>query len=262
MHPHKKYGQHFLESAWAEKLVDAIEPRPGDSFLEIGPGTGALTLRLAPRVAHLTAVDVDARMIDALRPRVPSNVTLLQGDVLELDLASRYADTRFRVAGNLPYNISSPILFALVNVYRGSGRLIDATLMVQREVADRIRAAPGTRDYGVLAILIGLHADARVVLQLPPGAFRPVPRVHSSVIALRFRPPEVPLHDEATFEAMVRAIFTQRRKMVGNALKPFAEMRGRGAIEALAQAQLDPSRRPETLQLEELARLADAFSAA
>jgi len=260
--PRKKYGQHFLEPAWADKLVEAIGPDPSDSFLEIGPGPGALTLRLAPRVARLTAVDVDRHMIDALRPRVAPNVTLLQDDVLELDVASLYPGTSFRVAGNLPYNIASPILFALVNAYRESGRLIDATLMVQREVADRIRAAPGGGDYGVLAILIGLHADVRVLLQLPPGAFRPVPRVHSTVIGLRFRPREIALRDEAVFEAMVRTIFTQRRKMVGNALKPFAEQRGRAAAEALAQARLDPSRRPETLQLEELARLADAFSPA
>ena len=256
----KKLGQHFLEPVWAEKVVAAIDPHPADRFLEIGPGTGALTLRLAPRVAHLTAIEVDADMIDALRPKIPGNVTLVHADFLDIETGSLAIPPPFRVAGNLPYNVSSPILFALLRAHRARAGITDATLMVQREVAERIAAEPGTRDYGVLSILVQLHADVRRVLSLPPGAFRPPPKVHSAVLSLRFRPAAVPLTDEPTFESMVRTIFTQRRKTLLNALRPFATVRNRDAGRTLADAGIDPSRRPETLHLAELARIADRFA--
>ena len=266
----KKYGQHFLEPQWADKLVAAIAPQPGDRFLEIGPGPGALTLRLAPRVAHLTAVEVDAGMVELLGPKLPANVTLVHGDFLDFDPASLDPGP-LRVAGNLPYNVSSPILFKLIEMH-GVSRipgppdprtpgLLDATVMVQREVAERIEAKPGGGDYGPLAILLQLHADVRRLLTLPPGAFRPAPRVRSAVVALRFRAPAVAVRDEAAFTAMVRSMFTQRRKTLSNALRPYAEARGAAAGPALAEAGIDPRRRPETLQLEELARLADFFAA-
>lgn len=255
----KRYGQHFLEPAWADKLVAAIDPQPGDSFLEIGPGPGALTLRLAPRVARLTAIEVDPEMVALLRPRVPANVRLVEADFLEVDLEPLLAGG-VRVAGNLPYNVSSPILFRLLDAHRTTGGLTDATLMLQREVAERIEAGPGTKTYGVLSIFVQLHADVRRVLALPPGAFRPVPKVHSSVLRLTFRPPAVPLTDERLFEAMVRSMFTQRRKTLSNALRPFAASRGAEAPAALVAAGIDPARRPETLQLDELARLAEIFA--
>jgi 16S rRNA (adenine1518-N6/adenine1519-N6)-dimethyltransferase len=257
----KKFGQHFLEAAWADKVVAAIDPKPGDRFLEIGPGPGALTLRLAPRVAHLTAVEIDAAMIEALRARVPANVTLLHRDFLDFD-ASALEPGTLRVAGNLPYNVSSPILFRLLDLHRTRGGITDATVMVQREVADRITATPGGGDYGPLAILLQLHADARRVLALPPGAFRPAPTVRSAVVRLAFRPPAVTVADARGFEAMVRSMFTQRRKTLSNALKAHAATAGVEAAAALTAARIDPRRRPETLQLEELARLADVFAAA
>jgi 16S rRNA (adenine1518-N6/adenine1519-N6)-dimethyltransferase len=258
----KRYGQHFLEPAWADKVVAAIAPRGDDRFLEIGPGPGALTLRLAPRAARVTAIDVDAAMIAALAPRVPANVTLVQQDFLDADLTAFDGDGPWRVAGNLPYNVSSPILFRLLREQHGGRRFSDATLMLQREVADRIVAGPGGRDYGVLSILVQLHADVRRLLTLPPGAFRPAPKVHSAVVTLTFRPPAVEVADELTLERMVRAMFTQRRKMLGNALAPFAASRGLTAAAALAAAGLAPGRRPETLQLAELARLAAVFPSA
>jgi 16S rRNA (adenine1518-N6/adenine1519-N6)-dimethyltransferase len=259
MRPKKRYGQHFLQGAWADKVVDAIAPDADDRFVEIGPGPGALTLRLAPRVAHLTAVELDPEMVAALQPHLPANVTLIQQDFLEADFTSIAGDINVRVAGNLPYNISSPILFRLLAAHRSGGRVADATLMLQREVADRIVARPGTKDYGVLSIFVQLHADVRRVLALPPGAFRPAPKVHSAVLQLTFRPPAVPIDDERQFEAMVRSMFTQRRKTLSNALKPYADGRGRLAAEALATAGIDPARRPETLQLQELSRLAAVF---
>jgi 16S rRNA (adenine1518-N6/adenine1519-N6)-dimethyltransferase len=262
MRPKKRYGQHFLQGAWADKLVDVIGPRSEDFFLEIGPGAGALTLRLAPRVAHLTAIEVDRDMVALLAPQVPSNVTLIEGDILEADLAELMGGCKFRVAGNLPYNVSSPILFRLLGAHRQHRCLADATLMLQREVAERIEAGPGTKDYGVLSILVQLHADVRRVLSLPPGAFRPTPRVHSAVTRFSFRPPAVHLQDELVFEAMVRSMFTQRRKTLSNALAPFGRLRGQSPAEALRAAGIDGRRRAETLQLTELARLADYFASA
>jgi 16S rRNA (adenine1518-N6/adenine1519-N6)-dimethyltransferase len=260
MRAKKRYGQHFLQDVWADKLVAAIDPHPGDRFLEIGPGPGALTLRLAPRVAHLTAVELDREMVERLAPGLPGNVTLVEADFLEYDVAAAIGGGRIRVAGNLPYNVSSPILFRLIDTHRASGGIVDATVMVQREVAERIAAKPGTKDYGVLSILIQLHADVVPLLALPPGAFRPPPKVRSSVIALRFRPPAIDLADEAEFVAMVRSMFTQRRKTLLNALRPYAESRGAGSGDALGSAGIEPARRPETLQLSELSRLADFFA--
>ena len=259
----KRYGQHFLRPEWADKLVTAIDPKPEDRFLEIGPGPGALTLRVAPHVAHLTAVEVDPEMVALLRPQLPANVTLIEDDFLETSTAQLLPPSgRLRVAGNLPYNVSSPILFRLLEAHRTTGRLVDATLMLQREVAARIEARPGTRVFGVLSIFVQLHADVRRLLALPPGAFRPTPKVHSSVLRLSFRPPAVSLSDEPLFEAMVRSMFTQRRKTLSNALRPFAAIRGSDSGVALREAGIDSSRRPETLQLDELARLAEFFATA
>jgi 16S rRNA (adenine1518-N6/adenine1519-N6)-dimethyltransferase len=254
----KRFGQHFLEPAWADRLVEAIDPRPDDRFLEIGPGPGAVTLRLASRVAHLTAVELDREMAEALAPRLPANVSLIEQDFLEFDLAS-IAERDLRVAGNLPYNVSSPILFKLLGARRQGARIVDATLMVQREVADRIEGQPGTKNYGTLAIFVRLRASVRRLLTLPPGAFRPAPKVHSAVLRLQFRELAVSLRDEATFERLVRSIFTQRRKTLVNALKPLAEEHGVDARRLVALAGVDGTRRPETLQLTELARLADVF---
>lgn len=262
VHAKKRLGQHFLESAWADKLVEAIAPAADDRFVEIGPGQGALTLRLAPRVAHLTAVELDGEMVNALSPKIPANVTVLHADFLDVDLASIAGDQPLRVAGNLPYNVSSPILFKLLEAHRQRGGIRDATLMLQREVADRLTASAGTAEYGVLSILIQMHADVRRVLALPPGAFRPAPKVRSAVVTVRFRAPAVAVADERGLEAMVRMMFMQRRKTLLNALSAYAAFRQVQPRAALDAAGIDPRRRPETLQLTELARLADYFTSA
>jgi 16S rRNA (adenine1518-N6/adenine1519-N6)-dimethyltransferase len=260
----KRFGQHYLQPAWADRLVEVIAPRPAERFLEIGPGPGALTLRLAPRVEHLTAVEIDRGLAAALAPRLPANVDLVVADILDFDLAALLRRAPLRVAGNLPYNIASPILFRLIDAYKSDedAGFSDATVMVQREVADRLAAAAGSREYGVLAISVQLYADVERLLTLPPGAFRPAPKVHSAVVRLTFRPPRVAIRDEELFDCMVRSMFTRRRKTLANALAPFAETVGADAREALAASAIDPMRRPETLHLEEVARLADAFAAA
>jgi 16S rRNA (adenine1518-N6/adenine1519-N6)-dimethyltransferase len=263
----KRFGQHFLEPVWSDKVLEAIDPHPQDVFLEIGPGAGALTLRLAPRVAHLTAVEIDRDLVAALAPRLPGNAVLVQGDILETDLPSltgsdpRMTSAPVRVAGNLPYNVSSPIVFRILEL-QSRRSVTDATLMLQREVADRILARPGSAEYGVLSVLVQWRASVARLLTLPPGAFRPSPKVTSALIRLTFRPPEIEVRDPAAFERLVRSIFTQRRKTLTNALAPFARLTPLSAREALTRARIDPGRRPQTLQLVEIAGLADIFTSA
>jgi len=274
--PRKRFGQHFLAPAWADKVLETIAPRAGDRFLEIGPGPGALTLGLAPRVAHLTAIEVDRDLARDLAPRLPPNAEVVTADFLEFDFAPMLASGPLRVAGNLPYNISSPILFKLLDMAGRAGSevpahdaetnsarppLIDATDMLQREVADRLAARPGTKDYGVLTIFMTVQADVERVLTLPPGAFRPAPKVHSAVVRLTFKPHIVPGELHEVFGRMVRSMFTQRRKTLGNALRPFADSTGRSAPAALEAAGIDARRRPETLSLSDLIGLASALKA-
>jgi 16S rRNA (adenine1518-N6/adenine1519-N6)-dimethyltransferase len=259
MRASRKYGQHYLEAPWADKLVATIALSATDRFLEIGPGPGALTLRLAPRVAHVAAVEVDPHLIAALQYHVPRNVELIQQDFLEFDLDSLLAGGDLRVIGNLPYNVTSPILFKLLKTQRDRGGLRDAILMVQREVADRIEASPGTKEYGTLSIFVQYRATVQRLLTLPPGAFRPSPKVHSAVLRLEFHDPLTPTQDEAVLERLVRSIFTQRRKTLHNALARFAAEHHLDPRQALADAAIDGIRRPETLQLAELVRLADVF---
>jgi len=253
--PRKRFAQHFLAPAWADKVIAAIAPAPGDRFIEIGPGPGILTTRLAARAAHVTAIEVDRDLAAALAPRVPRNVDILTHDVLDVDLSPWLASGPVRVAGNLPYNISSPILFTLLAASRSSPNLRDATVMLQREVADRLAARVGTKEYGVLTILVGLQATVERRLVLPPGAFRPAPKVHSAVVRLTFKPSILPPDLEPLFDGMVKTMFMQRRKTLLNALRPFAEARGQTAAAMLAAAAIDPQRRPETLGTEELLRL-------
>lgn len=263
MRARKRFGQHFLEPAWVHRLTETIAPRPEDSFLEIGPGRGALTRALAPRARFVLAVEIDRDLAPALAAGVPPNVTVVEADFLQADVATLVqAGAPLRVAGNLPYNISTPILFRLLELAQEGRRFTDATLMLQREVAERLAASPGTRAWGVLSACQQLWADIAIVLSLPPGAFRPAPKVHSSVVHLKYRAARPPVIDPSIFVALVRAIFTQRRKMLGNALAPFAVSRGRDAAESIAAARLDPRHRPEALGLEELARLADVFASA
>ena len=240
--------------------MDALGAERSDTFLEIGPGRGALTKPLAARVGRVIAIEIDRDLAKALEADVPSNVTIVEQDVLDVDFeeALRGEALPIRVVGNLPYNISSPILFKLLRAHDAGRRFRDATLMLQREVADRLLATPGSRQYGALGIQVALHADVERVLSLPPGAFRPPPKVLSAVVRLRFRAPAVDVGDAAVFERLVRGLFLQRRKMLTNALKPVADARGRAATEVLRAAGIDGRRRPETLTLSEISLLARA----
>jgi 16S rRNA (adenine1518-N6/adenine1519-N6)-dimethyltransferase len=258
--PRKRFGQHFLEPAWVTKVIDAINPNSRDTFLEVGPGRGALTRPLAERARHIVAVEIDRDLAAALGGENIPNLRVIQSDFLELGLETALKDEPqpLRVAGNLPYNVSSPILFTLLKAADAGRFFSDATLMLQKEVADRLAAKPGGKDYGALAIQVALTADVDHVLTLPPGAFRPAPKVTSAVVRLRFRPPVVDVGDPKVFERIVRGIFLQRRKTLANALRPVADSLGRPAGQLLERAGVDGRLRPEALTLVDLARLSRA----
>ena len=173
----KRFGQHFLEPVWVEKVVRAIAPQPHETFIEIGPGAGALTRPLAERARSVTAFEIDRGLAAGLKATAPPNLTVVAGDFLATEISDfpRQTSDVVRVAGNLPYNVASPIMFKLVELHGAGVPLVDATLMLQREVADRLVAPPGSREYGVLSILMGHAADVETVLKLPAGAFRPSP---------------------------------------------------------------------------------------
>lgn len=266
----KRFGQHFLAPAWAARVVDAIAPATGDVFLEVGPGTGALTFPLAETGAPILAVEIDSDLAAELTTRVPPHVTVLRGDVLDVDVLGFLAGLepqrppaggsmparRFRVVGNLPYNVATPIIFRLIDWHRSHRFFSDATVMVQHEVADRLLARVGTRNYGAMTIAASLHTRIERLLNLPPGAFTPKPKVRSTVVRLTFGEPSVRVGDEALFHRLVKAMFGQRRKMLANALKAFHP----AAPAVLALADIDGRRRPETLQVAEIARLAELFA--
>jgi len=256
----KRFGQHFLEPAWVTKLVDALDARPDETFVEIGPGRGALTVPLAARVKRLVAVEIDRDLAADLPAKVPG-IGLRQGDFLDVDLTDLLRDVPkpVRVVGNLPYNVASPILFKLLHDADDGRVLSDATLMLQKEVADRLVATPGSEGYGALAIQVALLADAERILSLPPGAFRPPPKVKSAVVRLRFRKPTVDVGNRSAFEKLVRSLFLQRRKTLANALRPVADSVGRSATELIERARVDGSLRPEALTLDDFARLARAM---
>lgn len=263
MKARKRFGQHFLHPGWVDRVVEAISPAASDTFLEIGPGQGALTFALAPRVGRLVAVEIDRDLAPALAARVPSHVTVVEADVLDADLAGLVAPfAPVRVAGNLPYNVSTPILARLLDLADEGRRVRDATVMLQLEVAQRLGARPGSKAWGPLSALQQMRAEIEVLFTLPPGAFRPAPKVESAVVRLRYRTPRIPLPAPGVFEALVRSIFLHRRKMLSNALSPLASAHGVEPRVALEQAGLDGRRRPETLDLAELVRLAAVFTSA
>ena len=261
-HAKRRFGQHFLEPPWVSRLVEAIDPHAGETFLEIGPGRGALTLALADRGARLAAVEIDAGLARDLAARAPSNVTIITADFLRLE-SDRLPDLAMptRAVGNLPYNVAAPILLKLLRLSAHGTRLRDATLMLQREVADRVTAGPGSTDWGPLAIAVGLHGEAQRLMALPPGAFRPMPRVRSALVRVRFGPTPVRISHPALFDSLVRTLFTQRRKTALNALRPFAVRVSRLPVARIfARAGVDPRQRPGRLTLTELAELSEVLA--
>jgi 16S rRNA (adenine1518-N6/adenine1519-N6)-dimethyltransferase len=261
-------GQHFLrDAAVARRIVELIAPTPRDVVVEIGPGQGALTGLLAPASGRLIALEIDAGLAARLRERFAGSprVEILDADARSFDYSALRARVpasggRVLAAGNLPYSVGKPILMALVE----AGPAIDEmALMLQREVAERIAAAPGTRAYGALSVLTQVACDVRMAFGVPPGAFSPPPQVDSAVIHLRARAaPPAPIADAERFRRVVRAAFAQRRKNLANAVGAGLGLGAERARAVIAAAGIDPARRAETLSLEEFARLADAVAGA
>ena len=264
----KRFGQHFLEPAWVEKVIRAIDPKPDETFVEIGPGPGALTRPLAARARAVIAYEIDRDLAADLRTAGIANLTVVEGDFLNEnpkpgtgEPKTQHAEPRtpnaLRVAGNLPYNVASPIMFKLADLFATGTPIVDATLMLQREVAERLSASPGTGEYGVLSVLMQHVAAVDLLLKLPAGAFRPPPKVLSSLVRLRFHAPTPPVADPKRFATVVQAVFTRRRKTLSNALLAYTD--AAHIARALAVADLDGRRRPETLSVADFVRLADAL---
>jgi 16S rRNA (adenine1518-N6/adenine1519-N6)-dimethyltransferase len=265
----KRFGQHFLEPAWAARVAAAVGATGGDTIVEIGPGRGAITAQLASAAGRVIAFEIDRDLAAALTARGPGTLTVVEGDFLDLTPARFAAHVAraggtgpIRIAGNLPYNVASPILFKLNEIASAGVPVVDATVMLQREVADRVLAEPGTGDYGVLTVLIRHRASAERLLQLPPGAFRPPPKVRSTVIRLRYHGADPPVADETVFARLTQAMFSRRRKTLSNALRAYTAGADQDPGEMLARAGIDGTRRPETLTIAEIARLADTYARA
>jgi 16S rRNA (adenine1518-N6/adenine1519-N6)-dimethyltransferase len=249
----KRFGQNFLADVhYVARIVDAVNPQRGENIVEIGPGLAALTGGLIGRAGHITAIEIDRDLAARLRETfAPGELTLHVADALEFDYTALGPD--LRVVGNLPYNISSPLLFRLAEC---ADQLQDMHVMLQKEVVARMTAEPGTADYGRLTVMLQVKFAIRRLFVVPPGAFRPAPKIDSAVARL------TPLHadrpaiaDEALFARVVAAAFGQRRKTLRNALATLCD-------EALLRrAAIDPGSRGETLAVADFVRLANALAA-
>ena len=252
--PRKRFGQHFLHDPGViARIVAAIDPRPTDAIIEIGPGRGALTGPLVARAGHLEAIELDRDLAAALAASPLASAGLLTvhaADALAFDFEAlaRRRGQRLRVVGNLPYNISTPLLFHLIEA---ADAIADLHLMVQREVAARLAAAPGEAAYGRLGIMVQRRCRVELLLGVGPGAFQPPPRVQSAVVRLVPLPtPRGPPHDETRFRELVRHAFSARRKTLRRGLAGLVDAAG------FEQAAVDPGLRPEELSVEDYARLA------
>lgn len=253
--PRKRFGQNFLhETHIIERIISSIRVQPNDALVEIGPGEGALTYPLlASGLSRLDVIELDRDLAPRLsmHPAAAGKLQVHQADALRFDfteLAKQRGGARLRVIGNLPYNISTPLLFHLLD---HSAVIQDLHVMLQLEVAERITAAPNSDDYGRLSAAIAARADAELLFRVAPGAFRPPPKVQSAVLRICPRPPAFPLHDWKTYNTVLTAAFAQRRKTLGNALRNLIPST---RLDALG---IDAKRRAETLSAEEFARIAN-----
>lgn len=257
----KKLGQNFLiKRGIVDEIVKAADLQEGEPVLEIGPGIGTLTQGLAQSGANVTAIELDTRLLEVLDTTLAqySNVTIVHGDVLKLDVPSIMHYEPFKVVANLPYYITTPIIMSLLESRLPIERLV---VMVQKEVALRMVAKPGTKDYGALSVAVQYYTKPDIVLDVPPKSFLPAPAVTSSVIrcVLRDKPP-VDVVDEKLFFRVVKAGFAQRRKTFANTMKTTGLSKDR-IEELLAKANIDGQRRGETFTLQEFANVANAWAA-
>ncbi|TCV93849.1 dimethyladenosine transferase [Luteibacter rhizovicinus] len=258
--PKKSFGQHFLhEKRYIERIVSSISPRDGDVVVEIGPGEGALTLPLLAAAKRMTAIELDTDLIPGLRERAAAvgELTVIHADVLKVDFTQLARDLgveKLRIAGNLPYYISSPILFHCVD---HAAAIADMHFMLQKEVVDRMAAEPGSKVYGRLSVMLQLACKVIPLFNVPPGAFRPPPKVDSAVVRLvPLTPDQLPKGDPAKIHAVVKAAFAMRRKTLSNTLKGLID---EATIRSL---DIDPRARAETLSPGDFVRLAQTLASA
>jgi 16S rRNA (adenine1518-N6/adenine1519-N6)-dimethyltransferase len=250
----KKYlGQNFLfDPLTLSRIIGAADIGSEDLIVEIGPGPGRLTRMLAERVGKVVAIELDDKLYERLKGELAGfgNIELIHGDALKYC----YEDLpEFKVVANIPYYITTPIIFRLLNA---KGKLKSMTLAVQKEVAERIAAKPGTKAYGVLSLVVQYHAEPCLKFLIPKEAFRPIPKVDSAVVHIRILDkPYVDVRDEKFFFKIIKTAFSQRRKMLSNSLKSVRE----DVKEWLIRAGIDPERRPETLSIQEFALLANIY---
>ena len=264
MRAKRSLGQNFLvDGNLQRKIVDALSCSPTDPVLEIGPGHGALTRHLIGRVGHLVLVELDDRLVEELRREWGdrTDVELHHRDFLELDLASVAVDpSELTVVGNIPYNITAPVIFKLLERPRPR----EILLMVQREVCDRLLAEPGTSEYGAMTVGVRSVAEAERILSVPRGAFRPIPRVDSAVVRIRpIAPPQISAGEERSLRALTRAAFQWRRKQLQKILRDHDDLRldHRHVDRIAAETGWDLTRRPETLSPQDFIRLSSLVAA-
>ena len=253
-HARKRFGQHFLhDPAVLQRIIHTIHPRPDEHLVEIGPGQGAMTQYLLADCGKLDVIELDRDLIPVLKNRFgdDSRFNLHQGDALKFPFCDLQTEQKLRVTGNLPYNISTPLLFHLME-HRHC--IEDMHFMLQKEVVERIVAAPGSKHYGRLGIMLGYYCQSENLMTIGPGAFRPPPRVDSAIVRLVPWPqPPVEVLDLALLSQIVNQAFSQRRKTLRNSLKKLLESA------EISQLDIDPSERPERLSLSDFARLANCL---
>ena len=249
--PRKRFGQHFLHDPRViDKILAAVAPRPGDRLVEIGPGLGAITLPLLEKAGALTAVELDRDVIPQLQEvaRGKGALEIVQGDALEVDLCHlALAGQKLRLVGNLPYNVSTPLLFRFLEQ---ADCIEDMHFMLQKEVVQRMAAKPGGKEYGRLTVMLAARCKVEPLFNIGPGAFKPPPKVDSAFVRLTpYRQPPFPLHDRARYAEVVTRAFSHRRKTLKNALAGLVDET------AISAAGIDSKARPETLSAEDFARL-------
>ncbi|WP_302226485.1 16S rRNA (adenine(1518)-N(6)/adenine(1519)-N(6))-dimethyltransferase RsmA [Veillonella magna] len=261
IHMSKKLGQNFLiRRSVVDEIVAAAELTAGEPVLEIGPGIGTLTQGLAQSGAAVTAVELDRRLLEVLDTTLAQydNVRIIHGDVLKVNIPEIMNHKPFKVVANLPYYITTPIIMSLLEMKLPIERLV---VMVQREVAERMVAQPGTKAYGALSVAVQYYTEPSIVMDVPPRAFMPAPEVTSAVICCRLREkPPVEVVDEKLFFRVVKAAFAQRRKTFSNTMKTTG-LDKETIASVLAKANIDGARRGETFSLQELADVANAWHA-
>ena len=251
----KRFGQHFLHDRnIIDRILRAIAPQAGDNMLEIGPGQGALTYPLLQCCDRLTAIELDRDLVPVLENRAPAfgQLEVINADILEFELSSIASTRKFRLVGNLPYNISTPLMFHLLE----SADLIeDMHFMVQKEVAQRIVAAPGDSSYGRLSVMLQYRCLCQYLFDVAPTCFKPPPKVDSAVIRLLpLEQPKYAIGDAAAFARVVQSAFSQRRKTISNSLKSIMDR------ETIVACDIDPGLRAENLEIADFAKLSRALT--